>query len=58
MPNEPKQPEKPVREQPVPETKCIVNQSAVNFCHRCGFPHAQQFCPRCGHRQCLACGDG
>lgn len=30
----------------------------VTFCHRCGFPHAQQFCPRCGHRQCVACGDG
>ena len=30
----------------------------VSFCHRCGFPHADQFCPRCGHRQCIACGDG
>lgn len=28
------------------------------FCHRCGFPHAQQFCPHCGHRQCVSCGDG
>jgi hypothetical protein len=30
----------------------------VSFCHRCGYPHGEQFCPRCGQRQCIACGDG
>jgi len=30
----------------------------LSFCHRCGFPHAAQFCPRCGQRLCLSCGDG
>ena len=29
----------------------------LSFCQRCGFPHAVQFCPRCGQRLCLSCGD-
>lgn len=40
------------------QQQCPVNNSSLSFCHRCEFPHAQQFCPRCGHRQCVNCGDG
>lgn len=37
---------------------CAAAPIAIGFCHRCGFPHQQQHCPRCGHRQCASCGDG
>jgi hypothetical protein len=38
--------------------QATAESSPVSFCHRCGYPHNQPFCPRCGHRQCIACGDG
>jgi hypothetical protein len=31
---------------------------ASRFVTDADFPHAEQFCPRCGHRQCVSCGDG
>lgn len=40
------------------QTQPTAQFVCVNFCRRCGYPHAEQFCPRCGHRQCIACGDG
>jgi hypothetical protein len=58
MQTEKPKPEKSVTEQPASPQKCIVSNPSLSFCHRCGFPHAQQFCPRCGHRQCVSCGDG
>jgi len=35
-----------------------VRQVAISFCYRCGFPNSELFCPRCGHRHCVTCGDG
>ena len=58
MQTEKPKPEKSVAEQPASQQQCIVSNPSLSFCHRCGFPHAQQFCPRCGHRQCASCGDG
>jgi rubrerythrin len=38
--------------------KQVVPTVTILLCHRCGFPNPEMFCPRCGHRQCVACGDG
>jgi hypothetical protein len=44
-----------------PPIKPIDNQAAplvaVSFCDRCGFPNLELFCPRCGNRRCVSCGD-
>ena len=36
----------------------VVPPVAISFCYRCGFPNSELFCPRCGNRRCVACGDG
>jgi hypothetical protein len=36
----------------------VVPQASIAFCYRCGFPNSEQFCPRCGNRRCVTCGDG
>jgi hypothetical protein len=45
-----------------PSIKPVENQArpqvAISFCYRCGFPNPELFCPRCGNRRCVACGDG
>ena len=45
-----------------PPTKAVENQVvpqvAISFCYRCGFPSPELFCPRCGNRRCVTCGDG
>ncbi len=47
------------RKMPPPNGERERSLLSVNviFCNRCGLPHAEQFCPRCGHRQCLTCAD-
>ena len=29
----------------------------LHLCSRCGQPASSEFCPVCGHRQCLTCGE-
>ena len=29
----------------------------LHLCSRCGQPALAEFCPACGHRQCLTCGE-
>jgi len=43
---------------PTAETCMIPAQVAtLHLCFRCGQPVPSEFCPACGHRYCLTCGE-
>ncbi len=38
-------------------TAVLCTTSAISFCCRCGEVLSGPFCPSCGARQCISCGD-